>query len=129
MRHGIEIFKQSRSAAAKNPGLAGFLNILFPGLGCAYLGKWLYALAYLIWVPLALMAASALSGVVAETAGLFFPRPVVPAVVSAVFLFAFRAIVLWDVFFTPYRLAEELNDERKGNFAQAVDVLKHEGGN
>src|SRR3989304_8599435 len=127
MRHGIEIFKQSRSAAAKNPGLAGFLNILFPGLGCAYLGKWLYALAYLIWVPLALMAASALSGVVAETAGLFFAGPVVPAVVSAVFLFAFRAIVLWDVFFTPYRLEEELNEERKGKFTQAVNGLNQEG--
>src|SRR3972149_10123705 len=110
MRYGAEVLRRSRDSApirSRNPGLAGFLNILVPGLGCAYLGKWLYAIGYLIWVPLVFAAAPGPSGLAAHTVGLFFPGPVVNMVVRAVFLFLFRAIVLWDMFFTPYRLAEE----------------------
>jgi hypothetical protein len=117
MRYGVNIFRQTRgspSTRVRDPGLAGFLNILFPGLGCAYLGRWFYAIAYLIWVPLALAAASVLSGLAAHIVGLYLPGTVVNILTRGISLFLLRAIVLWDVFFTPYRFAQEYNQTQNG---------------
>ena len=40
----------------KNATLAVILNLVIPGLGCAYLGNWLYATIFFFWVPLAYLA-------------------------------------------------------------------------
>jgi len=91
----------------KNPAMAGFLNVIFPGLGCAYLGRWFYALVYLFWVPLAWIVAYALSSWLAD----LIPYETIQPVVFIVALFGFRIRILWDVFFTPYKLAEERNQK------------------
>jgi hypothetical protein len=89
----------------KNAAMAGFLNVVFPGLGCAYLGRWFYALAYLIWVPLAWIMS------VAHALTEWIPDETIQFAVYALILFGFRVRILWDVFFTPYKFAEEHNQK------------------
>ena len=88
----------------KSPIKAVFLNVLIPGLGCAYLGKWIYALLFFIWTPLAFFAATLVGSLIAG----FFPENF--QWLWTVFLvFAVRIRILYDLVFTPYRLAEEYN--------------------
>jgi hypothetical protein len=89
----------------KKAAVAGFLNIVFPGLGCVYLGRWFFALAYLIWVPLAWIACMAVAQAIAG----IIPDETIRFIVYVMILFGFRIRILWDVFFTPYELAEEQN--------------------
>ena len=91
----------------KNAVMAGFLNIIFPGLGCAYIGRWFYALAYLIWVPLAWIACMAVAHALTDR----IPDETIRSVIYILILFGFRFRILWDVFFTPYKLAEEHNQK------------------
>ncbi len=91
----------------KNAAMAGFLNVVFPGLGCAYIGRWFYALAYLIWVPLAWIACMAVAQAIAS----IIPDETIRFIVYILILFGFRIRILWDVFFTPYGLAEEHNQK------------------
>lgn len=90
-----------------NPAKAGFLNIVFPGLGCAYIGKWFYALAYLIWIPLVWIASWAVSSFLAN----LISDTKIRFAVFILLLFGFRIRILWDAFFTPYELAEEQNNK------------------
>ncbi len=94
----------------RNPAKAGFLNIIFPGLGCAYIGKWIYALAYLIWVPLAWVSCAALAGILVTP----IADQNLKLVVFGLILFGFRIRILWDVFYTPYSLTEENNRKLAG---------------
>ncbi|MEW5829719.1 MAG: hypothetical protein AB1846_12570 [Chloroflexota bacterium] len=91
----------------KNAAMAGFLNVVFPGLGCVYLGKWFLALVYLIWVPLAWIAVIAVAKFITGRISDETAR----SVLYLMILFGFRVRILWDVFFTPYSLAEEYNQK------------------
>jgi hypothetical protein len=46
----------------KSPIRAVFLNIVLPSLGCAYLGRWGYALLFLVWTPMRWVAGTVLIG-------------------------------------------------------------------
>ncbi len=74
----------------KNPAMAGFLNIIFPGLGCAYLGRWFYALAYFIWVPLAWIACAAVASAIAS----MIQNAIISYAVFILILFGFRIRIL-----------------------------------
>lgn len=100
----------------KNAAMAGFLNVVFPGLGCAYIGRWFYALAYLIWVPLAWIACMAVAQAIAG----IVPHETIRFIVYIMILFGFRIRILWDVFFTPYKLAEEYNKKLSSNLEAQV---------
>jgi hypothetical protein len=87
---------------------AAFLSFLFPGLGHAYLGRWLRALA---WAALPILGIAATAGLaftsgVRELAGnLFDPDVLFGIIAFIVFDFFYRLIAMLDA----YRLAGDDN--------------------
>ena len=89
----------------KNPILAAVLNIVIPGLGCAYAGSWFYALIFLIWVPLAYLAAFFVASAIASLFIKSLLRDIVFILLMA--LFCFR--ILFEQTSMPYRMIKENN--------------------
>jgi hypothetical protein len=91
----------------KNPTLAAYLKVVLPGLGCAYLGKWGYALLFLVWTPLRQVAALLAFDLIRET----FVLPLWGAGLLYVALYLWQASVLADTALTPYNLALAHNQQ------------------
>lgn len=111
----------------KNPIIAGLLNILIPGLGCLYLRRWFYALAYFVWVPLAWVASLGLSSTFAYITVAILNMIVdiqidnIPYVAVYILLRIGTAwLILKEVFFTPYHLASEHNQKISGKSLLAM---------
>ena len=102
----------------KNPIRAVFLNIVLPGLGCAYLGRWGYALLFLVWTPLRWAAGTVLIG--------YLPLHAMPGywgtIVRAILIYLWWAVVLYDICTTPYRLAEEYNQGLESRLRQTGEM-------
>ncbi len=93
--------------APKNPLTAVFLNILFPGLGMAYLGRWGYALAYLVWTPLRLAAGIAVISVIPFHSFIGEWSIIVQIILAC----AWWGIVMYDTCTTPYKMAVAHNQK------------------
>jgi hypothetical protein len=94
-----------------NPILAVFLNILVPGLGCAYLKKWKYAVLFFFWTPLRLILGILVLNVV--YAYLFPDTPSsIGTVIFIIITYIWWSIVMWDTVTTPYNLAMEINESK-----------------
>lgn len=82
-----------------------FLNIILPGLGFAYLGKWGYAIFAFIWTPLRLWVGIAII--------LKLPFSTVLGewgyIVNYALLYSWWLFVMYDVCKFPYQLAVENN--------------------
>ena len=90
----------------KNPILAAYLNIVFPGLGCVYLHKWGHAILFLIWTPLRLWLGVLLfNSFEITTLSADWNRAI-----HLLITYIWWAIVMWDTCFTPYHLAKAHND-------------------
>ena len=89
----------------KKPFLAAVLNLLIPGLGCAYLEKWFYAIVFFIWVPLSYLT----SFVVVVFVANLIPEGTLKTILSiTVALFLFVRIIYEQVSM-PYQMAIEIN--------------------
>ena len=93
----------------KNPVLAAILNVIFPGLGCAYVGNWFYAVVFFIWVPLAYAAAIFVVGVVASLISDVTIRNVFSVLAGLLLILR----ILYEQVSMPYRMAVEFNQEMK----------------
>jgi hypothetical protein len=89
----------------KSPIKAVFLNIIFPGLGLAYLGRWGYALLFLVWTPLRLVLGIAFLNVIP------FSRYIGDwgVIVQIILAYVWWCVIVYDTCTTPYELAEEHN--------------------
>ena len=89
----------------KNPVLAVILNLIIPGLGCAYLGHWLYAVIFFFWVPLAYLASPIIVGLVAA----LFSDETLKSIASIVILLLWIFRIMYEQVSIPYNLAKEIN--------------------
>jgi hypothetical protein len=89
----------------KKPLTAAVLNLLIPGLGCAYLGNWFYAIVFFIWVPLAYLASLVVSSFITA----FIPDVSIRNI-SFVLIEIFLCYrILHEQASMPYEMAKELN--------------------
>lgn len=89
----------------KSPLKAVYLNIVLPGLGLAYLGRWGYAVLFFFWTPLRLLGGIVLIDNI--------PLPKFfgawDVVLRYALMYLWWIIVMYDTCTTPYTLAEEHN--------------------
>jgi hypothetical protein len=92
----------------KNPIVAVFLNLIIPGLGCAYLEKWKYAILFFFWTPLRLIFGLMLFN---SLYSFIFPKTAsfIGTIIFILILYIWWCIVMWDTITTPYNLALEIN--------------------
>ena len=90
---------------AKNPVLAAVLNLIIPGLGCAYAGSWFYAIVFFIWVPLAYFASFFVAGLIT----VFVFDETIKNIVSALILLVLVFRIIFEQASMPYRMAIEFN--------------------
>ena len=102
----------------KSPIKAVYLNVIFPGLGLAYLGRWGYALLFLLWTPLRLLL------------GIVLLRSIPfsclignwGTITQFVLMFAWWAFIMYDTCTTPYEVAIEQN-QNKSYLAPKINEL------
>lgn len=89
----------------KSPIRAVYLNIILPGLGMAYLGRWGYAVLFFLWTPFRALIGYFLI--------LFIPFQNFLGewhqLARLVILYAWWVVVMYDTCVTPYELALEHN--------------------
>jgi hypothetical protein len=94
----------------KKPVTAAILNLMIPGLGCAYAGSWFYAIFFFIWVPLAHLASLFVSSFLAGLTAFIFQNMTVraPAFWVIELLIVFR--IMYEQATMPYEmLVSQLN--------------------
>jgi hypothetical protein len=89
----------------KKPLTAAVLNLLIPGLGCAYLGNWFYAIVFFIWVPLAYIASLVVSGFITAFISDVGIRNIAFVVIEMFLCYR----ILREQASMPYEMAKELN--------------------
>ena len=93
------------SQTRKSPIRAVYLNIILPGLGMAYLGRWGYAVLFFLWTPFRALIGYFLI--------LFIPFQNFLGewhqLARLVILYAWWMVVMYDTCLTPYELALEHN--------------------
>ncbi len=92
---------------AKNPIKAVFLNVIFPGLGCAYFGRWGFAIAHFFWTILLWV----ISGAIASIFTQWIPDAYLRTTLWGIIVFAMRIRILYEIVYTPYSLAQEHNQK------------------
>ncbi|PKN95326.1 MAG: hypothetical protein CVU44_01195 [Chloroflexi bacterium HGW-Chloroflexi-6] len=96
---------------------AVYLNIIFPGLGLAYLGRWGYAVLFLFWTPLRLLLGIALIN--------YVPLPqflgMLELIVRYMLVYVWWVIVMYDTCTTPYELAQEHNRNNESQPVQEAE--------
>lgn len=90
----------------KSPIKAVYLNIILPGLGLAYLGRWGMALLFLLWTPLRWVAGMVLFGFALRLA---FPGASWAQPARYIAAYVLWMLVMYDTCKIPYELAEEHN--------------------
>jgi len=103
----------------KSPIKAVYLNVIFPGLGLAYLGRWGYALLFFLWTPLRLILGIAIINSIP------FSRFLGSFGIVAQFIIAFAwwAYIMYDTCTMPYEMAIEQNQKAVSNPAQEINGM------
>jgi hypothetical protein len=94
---------------SKKPLTAAILNLIIPGLGCAYLDNWFYAIIFFIWVPLAYLASFLVSGFITA----FIHDELIRNMSFAVIEIFLCLRILYEQASMPYEMAKELNQGNK----------------
>jgi hypothetical protein len=89
----------------KKPLTAAILNFIIPGLGCAYLENWFYAIVFFVWVPLAYLASFVISGFVTS----FIQDEAMRGMAFIIAELFLCLRILYEQVSMPYEMAKELN--------------------
>jgi hypothetical protein len=89
----------------KNPALAAILNLVVPGLGCAYAGSWFYAIIFFIWVPLAYFASFVVAGLIT----ILVLDETIKNIAFAAILIILVFRIIFEQASMPYKMAIEFN--------------------
>ena len=93
----------------KKPVLAAIMNVIIPGLGCAYVGNWFYAVIFFIWVPLAYIASFIVSGFIT----MLLPEGVTKNTLTIVIILLLIVRIVYEQASMPYQMAVEFNQGLK----------------
>ena len=95
----------------KNPILAAILNVILPGLGCAYVGRWFYAVVFFIWIPLVYTASLVVVTFISS-----FIHDVTLKNISTVFIALLLFVrILYEQISVPYNMAVDFNQRIETN--------------
>lgn len=111
----------------KNAHLAGILNVVIPGAGMIYLGKWREGLFYFLGVPFFLIFYKSALDIFAnifheyvQSNTLFFYYLVLNNTVLYLIMLAY---MVWDAFITPYCFAKNINLQKKAAIAILLNFI------
>ena len=103
----------------KSPIKAVYLNLILPGLGLAYLGRWGYAALFLFWTPLRLVLGIILLNAIAIPVSKFLGDWSIVLLVAITY--SWWAMVMYDNCTTPYEFALEHNRKLDTQSVQLVE--------